>query len=283
MLPLLLAGGCLEEPPFRCQSDEVCLLQGFMGTCNPATATCVYPSADCRGVMSIDGYVDGKGNCVPAPSSSIGPGPTTTTTAAGSESAETTDDPSTTGRPGTTDETTTTDPTTHDESSTGELAESSTGPSTTSGGSCSKAIELTAQGTVTATTVFNGFPATDAVDGAANTSWFSTGPEGDGGPSVFGWSTVTDRCINRIEVDDNSAHSNPDFHTGYGFGSAVVRVVQGDTVVFEETVQLPGTPDGPFAVDTGGVIGSRVLLELNAHENAECGGFSELRVYGSGA
>lgn len=285
LLPLLLAGGCLEEPPFRCQTDEVCFLQGFSGTCDLATATCVYPSADCRGINSVDGYVDGRGNCVPAPNNNVGPGPTTTSpTTTGSESSGTTDDP-TTSPPSTTDptdDTTTTDTPIQGGSSSGEFDESSTGPDTTTGDGCQEMVDITDQGTVTATTVFNGFPAADAVDGAANTSWFSTGPEGDGGPSVFGWNTVTDRCINRIEVDDNSAHSNPDFQTGYGFGSVVVRVVQDEAVVFEDTVQLPGTPDGPFTVDTGGVIGSRVLLELNAHENEDCGGFSELRVFGSG-
>lgn len=284
LLPLLLASGCLDEPPYRCQSDEVCFLQGFQGTCDLASAKCVYPSADCRGINSVEGYVDGNGNCVPAPNSNVGPGPTTTgATTTDSGSTETTDaqtsTPPTTTDP-TDDSTTTTDTPTQEGSSSGDDAESSTGSDPTNGEGCEGMTDITDAGTVTATTTFPGFPAEDSVDDDPTSSWFSTGPEGKGGPSVYGWNAGGDRCINRIEVDDNSAHEDPTFRTGFGFGNVVVRVVQNETVVFEETVQLPGTPDGPVVVDTGGIIGSRVLLELNAHENEECGGFSELRVFG---
>lgn len=282
LLPLLFAGGCLEEPPFRCQSDEVCFLEGFAGTCDLATSSCVYPSADCRGINSVEGYVNGKGLCVPAPTNNVGPSSTTASSSTtGDESSGTTATPTTASTTNdSADESSTTNMQVDDGSSSGSAGESSSGTATTGAQDCQESLDITGEGSVTATTVFNGFPATNSVDGLITTSWFSTGPEGDGGPSVYGWNAAADRCITRIEVDDNSAHSNPDFRTGYGFGSVVVRVVQGERVVFEETVQLPGTPDGPFAVDTGGVIGSRVLLELNAHENTECGGFSELRVFG---
>ncbi len=284
LLPLALSAGCLEEPPFRCQTDEVCFLQGFPGTCDLATAKCVYPSADCRGINSVEGFVDGKGNCVPEPNSAVGSGPTTTSTSTtGDDSSESSasanTDPSTTNA---TNDTSTTDDPFQPASSSEGGEESSTTDDTSSGGCGAPMDDITAEGNVTATSVFDGYPALLSVDGALNTSWFSTGPEGGGGPSVYGWNTVTDRCITRIEVDDNSGHNQAGFRTGYGFENIVVRVLQDELVVFEQTVPLPGTPDGPLAVDTGGVAGSRVLLELNGHENEACGGFSELRVFGGG-
>lgn len=287
LLPLALALGCLEEPAYQCQSDEVCFYKGFAGVCDLASASCAYQSVDCQGLSSIEGWVNARGLCVPAPNNAE-PSSTTGDSGGGVTSGSTSSAGSSTP--------TTNDPTSDAESSNGivtgaessggsaESESSGAGPTTGSFGECDGLTDdLTPQGTVTATTTFSGFPAADSVDGSLSTSWFSTGPEGDGGPSVYSWSTVTDRCINRIEVDDNSAHSNNEFRTGYGFASATVRIIQDDIVVFEEMVQLPGTPDGPFAVDTGGIQGSRVLIELSGHENTSCGGFSELRVIGGPA
>ncbi|MGH1345818.1 MAG: hypothetical protein ACRBN8_29915 [Nannocystales bacterium] len=287
LLPLALALGCLEEPAYQCQSNEACFYKGFAGVCDIATASCAYQSVDCQGLSSIEGWVNASGLCVPAPNNAE---PSTTTgdsgggVGSGSTSSATMSQ-STTANP--------TDPTEDEESSSAVVtgAESSGDPTQsessdsmeTSGGAdeCDGLSDnITDQGMVTASTEFNGYPAPDSVDGSLSTSWFSTGPEGGGGPSVYSWSTVTDRCINRIEVDDNSGHSDEGFRSGYGFATATVRVLQDDLVVFEETVQLPGTPDGPFAVDTGGLLGSRVLIELGGHENEACGGFSELRVIG---
>ena len=277
-LPLMWALGCLDEPPFVCESDAVCVLQGVQGTCDPATSRCVYRSVDCAGLESSEGWVDGNGNCVPAPSSSVGPSPTSSTT-----------DPSgangTTTAPGTstTDDSTTstTTPVDDESSSEGAAEESSSSDGMTSGEGCTTApADITDQGTVMASSTFSGYSVMESVDGLLSTSWFSAGPEGGGGPSIYAWNTVTDRCIERIEVDDNSMHDIEEFQTGYGFGSATVRIVQDDLVVFEQLVELPGSPDGPFTIDTGGIVGSRVLLELGGHENAECGGFSELRVFG---
>ncbi len=287
LLPLALALGCLEEPAYQCQSNDACFYKGFAGVCDLATASCAYQSVDCQGLSSIEGWVNARGLCVPAPNNAE-PSSTTGDSGGGVTSGST----SSVG----TSQPTTADPTDDAETSNGIVtgAESSSGPvesessssGQTSGSSdgCEGLMQnVTDQGTVTASTEFNGYPAGDSVDGSLATSWFSTGPEGGGGPSVYSWSTVTDRCINRIEVDDNAGNSNNDFRTGYGFASAVVRVLQDDLVVFEETVQLPGTPDGPFAVETGGLLGSRVLIELVGHENESCGGFSELRVIGGPA
>ena len=284
--PLLLAAlaGCLEEPQFRCRTDGQCFLQGYAGTCDIASASCVYPSADCQGINSVEGFVDGQGNCVPAPNATGGTAPSSTTS--GGASSETTA-PATTDPVSTdpTDDSTSSGSEPPESSSTGGEASSMTDDATTGGRGCSgQTQDLTAQGTVTASSTFNAnFEKELSVDGRLDTSWFSQGPEGGGGPSVYSWSTVTDRCIARIEVDDNSQHAQPSFRTGFGFESATVRVLQGNTVVFEETVLLPGTPDGAFAVDTGGVEGSRVILELSGHEDPTCGGFSEVRVLGGAA
>ena len=280
--PLLLlaaAAGCLEEPSFRCRTDSQCFFRGYPGTCDIASATCVYPSADCRGMLSVTGFVDSQSRCVPAPNTTASTG--TSSSTSGGSSSETTDptttDPATTDP---TDDSTSSGPAPAESSS--GAAESSTTDETTTGPGCGgQSQDLTPQGMVTASSTFNAnFDKSLSVDGRLDTSWFSQGPEGGGGPSVYSWSTVTDRCIARIEVDDNSQHSQPQFRTGYGFESATVRVLQGNTVVYEESILLPGTPDGPFAVDTGGVQADRVILELGGHEDPTCGGFSELRVLG---
>ncbi len=287
LLPLALALGCLEEPAYQCQSDDVCFYKGFAGVCDLASASCAYQSVDCQGLSSIEGWVNARGLCVPAPNNAepssttgdSGGGITSGSTSTVSTSTPPTSDP-------TNDAESSNGIVTAGESSSGSAESESSSSGLTSGSSngCEGLTDdLTDQGTVTATTTFNGFPASNSIDGSLSSSWFPTGPEGDGGPSVFSWSTVTDRCINRIEVDDNSAHSNNDFRSGYGFASATVRVIQDDIVVFEEMVSLPGTPDGPFAVETSGVQGSRVLIELSGHENTTCGGFSELRVIGGPA
>lgn len=293
LLPLALAlVGCLEEPAYQCQSDDACFYSGFAGICNLATASCAYQSVDCQGLSSIEGWVNARGLCVPAPNNSE-PSSTTGDSGGGVTFGST----SSVGTSQQTTATTAVDPTEDAETtngivtgaeSTGDSAEgesSGSEPTTGSFGECDGLTDnLTGEGTVTASTTFNGdFPATASVDGLLSTSWFSSGPEGGGGPSVYGWSTVTDRCINRIEVDDNSMHSNGSFQDEYGFNSAVIRVLRDDIVVFEETVQLGASPDGPFAVETGGLLGSRVLLELDGHENTSCGGFSELRVIGGPA
>ena len=140
---------------------------------------------------------------------------------------------------------------------------------------------ITGQGSVSASTVFAGFPANLSVDGDLSTSWFSTGPEGDGTtPSVYTWTLGQARCINSIVVADNASHANAGFQQGFGFNLATVRVLHGTDVMYQELVPLPGDPDGQFIVDTGGVPATQVLLELSGHEDPSCGGFSELTVLG---
>ncbi|MEM6290106.1 MAG: hypothetical protein AAGA54_02540 [Myxococcota bacterium] len=298
-LALSLAG-CIEAPAYQCSSDANCQQEGgageiVQGTCVVATATCVYPSAACTGINSIEGWVDGSGNCVAAPESATGPvsttAPSLTTSSTTNDTSDTTN-PDPTVDPSTTTSTTTgptTDPETTIDPSEGESTtgddESTTGVDPTSGDNpCAGLLDnITTDGNVSATSEFNGFPAPLSVDGSLSTSWFSTGPEGGGAPSVYTWSLPVARCVNRIIVADNAAHSNAEFREGFGFNSATVRVIDGDIPVYEELIPLPNDPDGEFVVNTGGVVATRVLLELSGHENPSCGGFSELTVIGGDA
>ena len=132
---------------------------------------------------------------------------------------------------------------------------------------------------VGASTVFPEYPPILSVDGDLSTSWFSTGPEG--GPSAYSWVLSGDRCIYGIEIHGNALHSNPSFREDFGFGAVTVKVLDvAGSVVFSEAADLAGTPDPDVVLDTGGVVGSRVVLELTGHESVDCGGFSELEVTG---
>ena len=275
LLPMALSLGCLEAPPYRCERDTQCFLQGYPGTCDRASATCVYPSADCRGILSPEGYVDGQGNCVPAPNNAVEPG-NASTGLHDPQSDETASSTGTTGaatEPGsgeTGGSSSSTDVTSSGDSVSGS-------GSSTGGGGCEQPIQdITNYGTVSATSQLNGYPATRANDGDNTTSWFS----GGNGTAQYTWLSAANRCIERIEVDDNSMHANAELRVNYGFQQSIVRVLQDDLVVFEEVVSLPASPDGNYLVETGGTIGSQVVLELGPNDASFFGGFSELRVFG---
>ncbi len=285
MLPVLsmlsMLSSCLEEPPYRCLSNEVCFYEGFTGQCDLNTERCVYMSTDCRGNLSITGWVNARGQCVPEPANAISTSSSSSSSTDASPDASTSEGPDPTTGPST-------EPTTGsdvgDASTSEDTRGSTTGGDDSTTGTANPCADasatITSQGSVDASTIFDDFDPSLSVDGNLATSWFSTGPEGGGGPSVYTWTVEDELCISEIGVQDNSLNSNPSFSTGYGFDSAVVSVFRDDVSVFEVTVALPGTPDGPFVVDTGGVIGTRVLLELGGHENTSCGGFSELRILG---
>ena len=85
--------------------------------------------------------------------------------------------------------------------------------------------------------------------------------------------------IESITVVSNAAHANPDFRTGFGFGDVLVTVVADGQTVFEQRVDLSGTPDPNVTVNPG-VVGDTILLAFSAHEASNCGGFAELIVVG---
>jgi hypothetical protein len=142
---------------------------------------------------------------------------------------------------------------------------------------------ITNLGTVDAETTFSGsFSASLAVDGDLSSSWFSTGPDGDSSPTFYRWDRGMDECISRITFAGNGAHSNSSFRSGFGFGQVTVRVLDGaGAPVFSMVHDLdanPGVPDPSLNIDTAGVVGQAVELLLSGHEDAGCGGFSELTV-----
>jgi hypothetical protein len=138
-------------------------------------------------------------------------------------------------------------------------------------------VNITGEGVVEASTTFSDqFPASLSVDGDRGTSWFSAGPGAGGAPSLYRWTGTRDDLITSISVLSNAQHL--DFPTGFGFGSVIVQVLDADgNVVFEETVELAGTPD-PDVVVNPGVVGRSVVLTLSGHEDPSCGGFSELQI-----
>lgn len=143
-------------------------------------------------------------------------------------------------------------------------------------------VDVTGAGNVMASTVFSGFPANLSVDGDRTTSWFSTGPNGEGQNfSTYLWTSAEKFLISRIAVLSNRDH--PQFSLNFGFGSVKISVF--DTfegkLLYEKTVALPGTPD-PDAIVFPDVIGNRVLLTFFQHESQDCGGFSELQVFARG-
>lgn len=306
LLALMTSSACLREPGYTCESNTMCFLSGVLGECDLQSNRCVYPSNDCRGELSEAGYVDGEGNCVPEPNAGSASSTITASASSSDETESTTDNPTsgpsstampttapTSGNPSlstdpsASDSTTTSDESDSMESTANESAESSS-TGTTQG--CASLENLTGLGMASATTTYNNnFLPPQSVDGNLGTSWFSTGPEAGGAPSVFTWrldETDGEICIDQIHFYDNSEHTDPSFRSGFGFASATIRLIDAnDTPVFERIVPLPNTPpenvDGDHIVEAGGVFAQRVVLELSGHENTTCGGFSELQIFGS--
>lgn len=171
-----------------------------------------------------------------------------------------------------------------------EATTGSPGSDTTTGGSASgcsgDGSNITSIGWVEVSSVFDPFfgssyPADLSVDGNQGTSWFSAGPESDGAPTFFKWITQSNACIQELQIIGNGNHNNADFRQGFGFESVTVRMYDtSGSEVFRETYGLPGTPDPTVEVVTGGVEAHRIELYLDGHESNDCGGFSELMVYG---
>lgn len=265
--------GCLQPGAFECQVDTQCQVGGMQGFCQVETSTCFYQTGSCS-----TNYANGRGECVEAPSTLPGE-------ESGGESEQTTGSPlpgSTGDEPDSVDETVgeMTDGTTSAGEEEATTEDQSTGPVLPCGGSTTN---LTPIGVVGASSVFNNdYPASLSVDDDQSTSWFSDGPEGPGIPSVFSWSTSQAHCISSLLFRGNGLHTNPDFREDYGFARVVVKIYDSaNTPVFQVDFDLPGTPDPELDIETGGVTGKRVELELYGHESSNCGGFSELKVLGN--
>jgi hypothetical protein len=243
----LTGGACLEPPKYACTDSSQCVLNNVMGTCDVAIGTCLYSGPECM----PHGVRDAHGRCVV---------PTTPLSTSGVDTSSGQEQES---------------------SSSGaavDSGESTWGTGTVECGDGSE--DITAEGNAMANSVWPGYPAAYSVDGDLHTSWFSEGPA-EGDPVAFTWRLVTPRCIKELTFEGNAVNDNPDWRTNYGFASVTVSVLdEVSTVMFEETQQLPGTPDPPRSFYTGGVVGTRVVLQLRDHENDFSGGFAELVVIG---
>lgn len=262
------ADGCLRIDPFECQRDAQCVHEGLAGTCLLTQGTCVYPDVGCP-----TQYSTAEGRCVPGPPTDDG------AMTSGPDTASDTDDgPGLTSGNG---------------SATGEgsdgLPPVDTGdegppPGTTgsSSGCTGPMDDITAQGVVAANSVFSDdFQPFLGVDSNYGSSWFSSGPEPGGLPTLYTWTVLSPRCIEEIHVTGNGLHQNPDFREDFGFEHMIVRVYdESDAIVFQQMFALPGTPDPPVMASPG-VEGVKVELELYDHESNNCGGFSELEIVGN--
>ncbi|MGB8647113.1 MAG: hypothetical protein WCF84_17885 [Anaerolineae bacterium] len=139
-------------------------------------------------------------------------------------------------------------------------------------------VNITAEGSVLASTTSPGYPASLAIDGDPTTSWFSTGPEPGGRPTRFQWTHSRDDLITTVYIHGNSQNQTPSFRTGYGFGSVTVEVLDASNhLVFQQTAPGPGNAVPDVLVHPN-VVGRTVLLLLTGHESPDCGGFSEFQV-----
>jgi serine/threonine protein kinase len=138
--------------------------------------------------------------------------------------------------------------------------------------------EIASEGAVEASTTYDAnFVAALSVDGDPRTSWFSAGPGADS-TTVYQWTGQQDDFIARIEIVSNREHLVVDFRDGYGFGAVIIQVLDaGGSVVFEESAELPGTPD-PEVVVFPNVTGRSIRLIFSGHEDPGCGGFAELKI-----
>ena len=257
------AGGCLNAPTYACNDDTVCVLNNVQGTCHIPTNTCVYPGPECESELR-----DGHGNCV----DTIGMGGTDDPTSVEASNSDSMASMSST----------TVDPSETSTSAEPSTSAASVDPDTSTSGSAECAgggMDITDAGVVGASTVFDGFPPILSADDDLSSSWFSTGP--DTQPTAYSWTLNDERCISQVKLIGNALHSNPAFREGFGFGGVTVKVLDRNSeLVFTQSRPLEGTPDPDVTVDTGGVLGSRVVLEFTGHENADCGGFSELEITG---
>ncbi len=140
-------------------------------------------------------------------------------------------------------------------------------------------IDVTSEGTPSASSVFPGFSVQAGVDGDSGTNWYSDGcfgGEGSGGSSTesYYWTHSSNIEFSRVELD-------PETMGGFGFTS--IRFIITDSaagIVYTSVpIPLPG-----FDVDLvhpfpAGTIGTKLEILLTGHENCACGGFAELRVF----
>ncbi|MBC7875865.1 MAG: serine/threonine protein kinase [Anaerolineales bacterium] len=138
--------------------------------------------------------------------------------------------------------------------------------------------EVAFEGDAGASSTFDpAFPPSLVIDGDLTTSWLSAGPDGDG-TSTFVWTGIQEDLVYSIELISNRENQESEFRTNYGFGEVTIQLFNAaDDMVFEETVNLDGTPD-PDVIVYPNVVGQWVWLILRGSEASNSSGFAELRV-----
>jgi hypothetical protein len=144
--------------------------------------------------------------------------------------------------------------------------------------------DVTSLGSVSASSVFPGgkFPASLAVDGDDTTSWFSGGSNADGADSTYTWELPGpgQMTFDSITIKGNGNNAMQNARQNFGFESVTIAVVDlSGIATFEQTIDLPGTPD-PTVTVSPGEVGHEIVLTFHGHEDPTCGGFSELEVSG---
>jgi len=139
-------------------------------------------------------------------------------------------------------------------------------------------VNITKLGQVAASSEFSAqYPVRLAVDGDPGTSWFSKG-NADGNSSTYTWAIPADRMITSVSTVGNHANHDRTIRTGFGFTSVTVDLYNsaGQLVFHQANVPLPGK-DPTMSVQPN-VMGSRLVLTWNIHQDKACGGFGELTV-----
>ena len=141
--------------------------------------------------------------------------------------------------------------------------------------------DITSLGTPSASSVFPGYFVSSGVDGSATTDWYSdgcAGGAGSGGANTesYYWELSQDRQVTRVELD-------PETLDGFGFEKIRFRLFNSLSAMTYESSEIAlAAFDVNIAHDLpSAAIGNKLEILLINHENCACGGFRELRVFGS--
>ena len=141
--------------------------------------------------------------------------------------------------------------------------------------------EITSMGTPSASSVFAGYFVSSGVDGNPATDWYSDGCGGGAGSEganteSYYWEFSQDIFFTKVELD-------PETLDGFGFEKIRFRVFNSAAVKVYESSEITLTA---FDVDISHDLpsapkGNKLEILLTNHENCACGGFSDLRIFGS--
>ena len=141
--------------------------------------------------------------------------------------------------------------------------------------------EITSLGVPSASSVFSGYFVSSGVDDDPATDWYSDGCDGGAGSGgtnteSYYWEFSKDLSITKVELD-------PENMDGFGFEKIRFRIFNSATIKVYESSEITLTA---FDVDITHSLpsvpkGSKLEILLINHENCACGGFSELRIFGS--